>query len=417
MEANDSQALLPPATRRGGAGPREILCVLVIAITQTAGAQLGKFVVKVFSAPFLVWFGTSLNLALVVPMLLFRNAAANTSRTATACNKTVLRDFVWVTPFFVLWVGANLLYTIGLAFLPVAIVSTVFSITPTLVALLSVPVLKRQLTALSMFACILAAGGIILIAHPWDAAPKKPANGTLLDLEQQQQQPDDQPALGTSEAALCVVGAACCAASYKVLFRRWHGDAPASGVLFVVAMVGLWMLLLGTPVLLIADPSSFAVNATAAEEQGEDLKLAWTGAIARAALDLAFNYFIAYGISLIHPLFISIGTLLSTPLNVLVSFVIKHIVPSASQWGGMLVVLGSFAVLLLDEKRVSESSQAVKSMLIQESMKVGGNNNSGRDYQSDAPVFDVPHELPGPSEGDVDGPAAAAATAGEQDSR
>ena len=57
---------------------------------------------------------------------------------------------------------------------------------------------------------------------------------------------------------------------------------------------------------LLLDPAAFGTHVSSPS--------IWLGVCARATLDLAFNGFIAWGISLIHPLFISVGTLLATPL-------------------------------------------------------------------------------------------------------
>ena len=160
---------------------------------------------------------------------------------------------------------------------------------------------------------------------------------------------------------LSVLTASAAAALYKVIFRRWHGDAPTSSVFTVLASIGLWSRTAGTPLLLWLDPGAFASagvgrggsDALASALASTPL-LVWLCVCARALTDLAFNFFIAYGITLIHPLFIAIGTLLATPLNVLATFVLHQLVPAPAEWAGMLLVLGGFALLLADERRETD---------------------------------------------------------------
>ena len=43
------------------------------------------------------------------------------------------------------------------------------------------------------------------------------------------------------------------------------------------------------------------------------------------------------------------GTLLSTPLNIVVQLALYGDLPSADEWGGIVCILGGFALLLIDE--------------------------------------------------------------------
>ena len=70
---------------------------------------------------------------------------------------------------------------------------------------------------------------------------------------------------------------------------------------------------------------------------------------AKSLLDLAFNGGIAYGLSITHPLFVSVGTLLSTPLNVLYELAARGQVPTAAGGGGMALIISAFALILADD--------------------------------------------------------------------
>lgn len=352
--------------RPSGATVRQKLVVIsAIAVSQAAAAQVTAIVVKIQSPAFLVWFSTGWN-ALLLPVAFA--AARHTPASLPPCRSHLaVQDAFLALPFFMLWASANLLYVEALAGLSPPLVSALFAFTPVLVALLSVPMLGRRLTALALTACIVAASGVTLIARPWRAGDHAPPTNATAEASVSAVAATAATALAdafpsappapsrTSEAvaALCVIGASVCAALYKVLFRRWHGDCPASRVFSVLGYIGLFSLIVGTPLLVALDPHAFAA-ASACDTT------AWLGICARAAIDLAFNFSIAWGISLVHPLFISIGTLLSTPLNVLATFALHGTVPVPLEWLGMMAVLCGFALILADERRAENASKAAE---------------------------------------------------------
>ena len=162
------------------------------------------------------------------------------------------------------------LYAQGLAFLPSPLVVALFGVTPALVALLSVPLLRRRLTIFALLSCLVSASGVVLIAQPWthtsghhslDAAPPAAPPSA----------PAPAPLLGAFASTLFVLGAAACAATYKVLFRRWHGDAPATTVITVLGCIGVWSATVGTPLLLLFDPKAFSSAAAGGDRRFEPL--------------------------------------------------------------------------------------------------------------------------------------------------
>eukprot|EP00966_Prymnesium_polylepis_P261109 6031065-Prymnesium_polylepis.1 len=78
----------------------------------------------------------------------------------------------------------------------------------------------------------------------------------------------------------------------------------------------------------------------------------------KSIFDLSFNFFIAYGLSITHPLFVSVGTLLSTPLNVVFELCVHGTVPSAMDAGGMALIMSSFALILADDATRPEERAA-----------------------------------------------------------
>lgn len=338
-------------------GTRHILIVLLIAVSQASGAQIAAVVVHAHSAAFLIWFGTAWNMLLFLPLFSDSHMRNTLCRPASETFKWWAKTALQVVPFYLLWTAANILYVHALAGIAPATVSAIFSITPALVALLSVPLLNRQLTLLAALACVAAAGGVVLIAEPWQTTSSSTATTMASEAGASPPPPPHPLPVSTSAAILSVLVASACAALYKVLFRRWHGDAPTNTVLLVLACIGLWSVALGTPLMLVLDPSSFEGDrAHAVSASDMSPVLVWTLVCARAVTDLTFNYSIAYGITLIHPLFIAIGTLLATPLNVLATFVLHRVVPKSAEWGGILLVLVGFGLLLADERCHVEAS-------------------------------------------------------------
>lgn len=325
------------------------LCVVfAIAAMQTAATQFAKLSVQFDASPFfLMWLSTSFNLVFAVPL-----AFGNSFRAAfsvTALGSRPARLLLLSLPFYVLWALSNTLYVSGLRVLPASLVSSLFSLTPSIVGILSVPVLHRPLSVLALLAVSGCALGTTLIAEPWQQQAH--ANGTSASVATAQ-----PPQLA---GILCVLGAAAAAASYKVLFRRLFDEAPAALVLLLLAALAMWSLSLGS-LFLLAIGEDFR-----ATEDGATLTTGWSFILAKSVFDLAFNFLIAYGITLIHPLFISVGTILAVPCNLAVEIFI-YLLGSATQasaldlWSylGMGAIFLSFGLLLLDERRRGEGSTA-----------------------------------------------------------
>ncbi|KAL1506986.1 hypothetical protein AB1Y20_007850 [Prymnesium parvum] len=315
------------------------LCLVVaIAASQVGASQLSSRLLHEARLPpfFLMWFSTAWNLLLALPLLSSRVDACLAHWPHRLPSLALC-----VAPFYLLWAGANTLYTQGLALLPPPLVTALFSVTPALVALLSAPLLRRRLSRLTLLASLVAAAGVTLIARPW-RAPAEPARAA------------GAPLLGV----LAVLGAAGCAATYKVCFRRVFGEAPAPFVLLVLALLGGWAVSLGSALLWAIDGGELRRG------EVELTPRAWALLCAKSLLDLAFNFLIAYGISITHPLFVSIGTLLSTPLNVLFELCTQGTVPSVAGGGGMGLIVCSFALILIDDSRRELSETGASASLI-----------------------------------------------------
>ena len=104
----------------------------------------------------------------------------------------------------------------------------------------------------------------------------------------------------------------------------------------MLGVLGGWSLSLGSALLLaISAAAPGGVPALVAALPS----LPWGYMCLKSVLDLGFNFLIALGISLTHPLFISIGTILGTPLNVLVELLLRGSAPSPVEAAGIATIL------------------------------------------------------------------------------
>jgi drug/metabolite transporter (DMT)-like permease len=248
-----------------------VAIVAGIAVTHVAATQLAAACVRQYpqlTPLLLVWIGTASNLLLLPPQLCRPRHGSPLGLWALRPARLLLL----AAPFFLLWIGANGLYISALSRLSSSLVVSIFSATPALVAVLSGPILARPLTLPSTLAVATSVAGVVIAAEPWAAAAAAP------------------PPVG----AMSAFGAACCAALYKVLFRHFFGDASGWLLLLFLALLGGYALVLGTPLLFLAQPGWPAALAS--------LPVAgWMLMVGRCGTDVLFNGLIALGLSVTHP--------------------------------------------------------------------------------------------------------------------
>jgi hypothetical protein len=174
-----------------------------------------------------------------------------------------------------------------------------------------------------------------------------------------------------------------------VLFRRFFGDASGWLLLLFLALLGGYAVSLGTLFLSVAQPGWPTALASLPAS-------GWLLMSSRCATDVLFNGLIALGLSVTHPvgrnpslptppkpkwpptprashlftaprsthpssqasspspppqLFVSLGTLLATPLNLAVQLALREAMPTATALLGVSAIGAGFAILMLDELR------------------------------------------------------------------
>jgi len=219
---------------------RPVLLVVVgIAAAHVTATQLTTECLRHserLTTPLLLWASTCSNLLLGAPLLAWRARARGGAKPLLGAWDARPRQLALaVAPFFVLYLGANGLYIAALASLSPPLVVSIFSTTPALVALLSVPLLGRPLRALAVAAVACSTVGVVLVAQPWAAGGRASSlNSTSAEAASGE---GGAAGLGAAAAA-SVAGAAGCEALYKVLFRRLFGDVPPPALLFFLVTLG-----------------------------------------------------------------------------------------------------------------------------------------------------------------------------------
>mmetsp|Transcript_18914 Transcript_18914/g.43990 ORF Transcript_18914/g.43990 Transcript_18914/m.43990 type:complete len:377 (-) Transcript_18914:82-1212(-) len=317
-----------------------ILVVIGIAISQCAATQFAKaaqndFGDAVESPLFMTWSSTIFNVALALPALVQSCASGEADRLG-ACKRQLLlpgppglwtfgrRGFLArAFLFYALWLLANYSYQYSLKLAPTGLVAALFSTTPAYVAIASIFLLARPLPRLGWAAVCLTIAGSVLVVEPWHrmSAPDSGSSATTV-----------------FTGLLLAVMAAVAASAYKVLFKFIFGDPPPAAVGVILSWIGIYAATFGS-VLLWAILGWQLESVKWSHLPWQSL---WMGNIA----SLAFNFLIGWGLAISYPLFISLGTVLSVPLNGFADWALRRILPDLVQSGGMLCIVMGFVLLV-----------------------------------------------------------------------
>ena len=272
-----------------------IFIVVGIAISWVGSTQFAKSTyTSSFDAPwFVVWFSTIwMSLCFPVTSLCYRLIKGWGFRTSFTKAQNVFGDrglcpitlLTRCLPFVIIWCACNYMYTRSLYVLSATDVTALFSSTPAFVFVLSLLLLKDELFSWRrLLATLISIGGIVVIAY------SNGFTGTRLT------------------GVLLAVGSAVLAAMYKVTFKLFIGDGGIGQVSLFLTCLGLINLLCFWPILEIMHFTHY--------EHINWHHIPWSYLCGSAALGLAFNFLINFGIAFTFPLFISLGTVLGIPLN------------------------------------------------------------------------------------------------------
>ena len=273
-----------------------------------------------------------------------------------------------VAALYALYLVANITAVVALCHLPAVVCSAIFSAATPFVCVMSWVALNRRGSyLLDSLATVMAVVGILLVTHPWTAQ-------------------SDAKISATAKIVYSVIAAVSplAAATYKVLFAKLFVNVKwykVGNILATLASVNLTigLFLLYIAVFLTVDTSGSGLHVepnpiarySVVVQRGtsyavvDEPLIPWTFAIVGSVCGTAFNFVLNFGVTVMPPLFVSIGTVLSTGLNVAAPYVIAWCngddapwatIPSLLpvEWAGLSLV--SMSVLVVVATVVYESS-------------------------------------------------------------
>ncbi|GMT02827.1 hypothetical protein PENTCL1PPCAC_25001 [Pristionchus entomophagus] len=299
-----------------------LVVIFGVAVSFTCSSQFSKYALSIpddFNAPyFMLWFNTSWMIA-CFPAFLLYNLIRRTGfkeslkQSLPVLGGSWLWGFLRVLLFLVLWSGSNYSYTKALTFVSSSIAASISSCNAALVWVLAMLLLKDRFVVPKLLAVLFAIGGIVLIS-----------------LDDQV----DAPWLGI----VLAIASAVLAALYKVLFKYILGDATLGQVSLFMTCLGLMNIVLNAiPAFLLIFFNAEYLNVAT---------LPWLPLVGSAALGLLFNFLIAFGIALLHPLVIAVGMLLGIPMNTVVDIIAGQVAASVLFICGSVCVIISFLLVI-----------------------------------------------------------------------
>nr|XP_046191896.1 putative thiamine transporter SLC35F3 [Oncorhynchus gorbuscha] len=226
--------------------------------------------------------------------------------------------FTKVAPFGLLWILTNYLYLQALRKINTTDVSALFCCNKAFVFLLSWIVLRDRFMGVRIVAAIFAIAGIVMMTYA-DGFHSHSVMGITF-----------------------VVASASMSALYKVLFKMVLGSAKFGEAALFLTIVGgaNFVFISFVPVILYF---------THVEYFGSLEDIPWLYLCGVAGLLFAFNILVNFGIAITYPTLISLGIVLSVPVNAMVDLYTCEIHFNAVRLIAVLIICLGFLMLLLPE--------------------------------------------------------------------
>ncbi|RMC12748.1 hypothetical protein DUI87_10273 [Hirundo rustica rustica] len=227
--------------------------------------------------------------------------------------------FTKAAPFGVLWTLTNYLYLHAIKKINTTDVSVLFCCNKAFVFLLSWIVLRDRFMGVRIVAAIFAIAGIVMMTYA-DGFHSHSVIGIAL-----------------------VVGSASMSALYKVLFKLLLGSAKFGEAALFLSVLAVFNVLFVTciPVILYFTKveywSSFDI-------------IPWGNLCGFSILLLTFNILLNFGIAVTYPTLISLGIVLSVPVNAVVDHYTSEIVFNSVRVIAIIIIGLGFLLLLLPEE-------------------------------------------------------------------
>lgn len=273
-----------------------VVMVMCVCSSWAGSTQLAKLTFKEFDAPFtLTWFATTWN-CLFFPLYYIGHFCKSPERQTPRqrfreCSRFFGDDgltpkvfFTKVAPFGLLWILTNYLYLQALRKINTTDVSVLFCCNKAFVFLLSWIVLRDRFMGVRIVAAILAIAGIVMMTYA-DGFHSHSVIGITL-----------------------VVASASMSALYKVLFKMVLGSAKFGEAALFLSIVGSanFVFISFVPAILYFTHVEYIASLA---------DIPWAYLCGVAALHFAFNILVNFGIAITYPKLISLGIVLSVPVN------------------------------------------------------------------------------------------------------
>ncbi|XP_064177219.1 solute carrier family 35 member F3-like [Anguilla rostrata] len=307
-----------------------VAVVTCVCSTWAGSTQLAKVTFRQFDAPFtLTWFATSWNI-LVFPLYYMAHLCRSSERrTPWQSFRQCCRIFgdggvavravlVKTAPFGLLWTMTHYLYLQALRKLSTTDASALFCCNKAFVFLLSWILLRERFMGVRIVAAILAIAGIVMMTY---------ADGFH----------------SRSVIAISfVVASASTSAMYKVLFKMVLGSAK-------FGEAALFLTVLGGANFILVSPVPLVLYFTGVEHFSSPSDIPWGCLCGVACLLLAFNLLLNFGVAMTYPMLISLGVVLSVPVNALVDLHSCEIQFNTVRLIAISLICLGFLLLLLPE--------------------------------------------------------------------
>ncbi|XP_041452607.1 putative thiamine transporter SLC35F3 isoform X1 [Lytechinus variegatus] len=310
--------------------------VVGIAVSWVGSTQFSQSTYsETFNAPYFnVWFGT-LWMFICYPFYvagswIFKKESRSYSGTVDLYKHservfgrkglTIKNYFRLVAPFALCWMVTNYMYVYALGRIAAADVTALFSSNTAFIYIFSWIWLHERIVLLPArgLSVILSIAGIVLISY---------ADGFQ----------------GTTAIGIALsIGSAIGSAIYKVLFKRYIGDATSGQVSLFLSLLALFDLVFLWPVLLTVYYTGF--------EQWDWNNMPWNYLCGSSALSVVFNFLINFGIAVTFPLFIALGTVVGIPLNAVVDLIFRGRGFGSWKIGGTILIVFGFLIMLMPER-------------------------------------------------------------------
>ncbi|XP_005345954.1 putative thiamine transporter SLC35F3 isoform X3 [Microtus oregoni] len=308
-----------------------VAVVFCVCASWAGSTQLARLTFKTFDAPFtLTWFATNWNF-LFFPLYYAGHVCKSTEKQSVKqryreCCRffgdnglTLKVFFTKAAPFGVLWTLTNYLYLHAIKKINATDVSVLFCCNKAFVFLLSWIVLRDRFMGVRIVAAILAIAGIVMMTYA-DGFHSHSVIGIAL-----------------------VVGSASMSALYKVLFKLLLGSAKFGEAALFLSILGVFNVLFITciPVILYF---------TRVEYWNSFDDIPWGNLCGFSILLLTFNIVLNFGIAVTYPTLMSLGIVLSVPVNAVVDHYTSQIVFNGVRVIAIIIIGLGFLLLLLPEE-------------------------------------------------------------------